>query len=50
MPGPGFYDSNINTIGKNCNKITLGGKYLFKPDSNPAVGTYDPKIISKPKV
>lgn len=31
------------------NKITFGGKHKWKPDDNPAVGSYNPSPI-KPRV
>jgi len=31
--------------------MTIGGKYVWKPDSNPAVGQYDPDLTHvKPKI
>ena len=31
--------------------MTIGGKYKWKADSNPAVGQYDPDLIHvKPKI
>jgi hypothetical protein len=37
-------------FGKSEKRITFGGKYQWKPDSNPAVGQYDPNTCNKPRV
>ena len=37
-PGPGQYDSHLTAMGSDLKGITMGAKYIFKPDSNPAPG------------
>jgi hypothetical protein len=39
-PSPGQYDGH-KEFGYNPNNMTIGGKYKWKPDSNPPVGAYD---------
>jgi hypothetical protein len=42
VPGPGQYDGHLIPFGgDNLNKMTMGSKYIFKADQNPAVGSYD---------
>ena len=41
-PAPGQYDSHLKDFGTNDRKMTLGGKYKWKPDENPAAGQYEP--------
>ena len=42
-PSPGDYQNDLNTFGNLPQKIGMGRKYEFKPDNNPAVGTYEPE-------
>ena len=38
-PGPGAHDGHLTPFGSDVkSNIGMGSKYLFKPDSNPAVG------------
>jgi hypothetical protein len=38
-PSPGQYDAHLTPFGAgNKNRMTIGPKYQFKPDDNPAVG------------
>ena len=39
-PAPGQYDAH-KEFGYSPNNMTIGGKYVWKPDSNPPVGAYD---------
>lgn len=41
-PDGGTYDKHIQPFGTIPQKMTLGGKYKFVPDSNPPPGLYDP--------
>ena len=42
-PGPGAHDGHLTAFGADVTRnITMGSKYEFKADSNPAVGQYDP--------
>jgi hypothetical protein len=41
LPAPGQYDAHLTDFGYNPNNMTIGGKYVWKPDSNPPVGAYD---------
>jgi hypothetical protein len=34
-------DNMLKEFGFNTNNMTIGGKYVWKPDSNPPVGAYD---------
>jgi len=50
---PGAYTKDIITMGKGLNNVTMGSKYEFKADKNPAPGQYDAdKAIeaTKPKL
>ncbi len=50
-PAPGQYDGHLKEFGYSENKMTIGGKYVWKADSNPAVGQYEPDLIHvKPKI
>ena len=41
-PGPGHHDGHLTAFGSDVKmNIGMGSKYEFKPDSNPAVGSYD---------
>jgi hypothetical protein len=40
-PEPGQYDAHLKPFGSDSRKMTLGGKYKWKPDSNPPIGGYD---------
>jgi len=41
-PGPGAHDGHLTAFGADVKaNIGMGSKYVFKPDSNPAVGSYD---------
>jgi hypothetical protein len=42
-PDPGQYDGHIKPFGHTDKALTLGGKYVWKADSNPAPGQYDPE-------
>lgn len=43
MPDAGLYDGHIKAFGsENKSKMTIGGKYKWKPDSNPPPGLYEP--------
>ena len=42
-PDPGQYDGHLVQFGHNDKKMTIGGKYVWNPDSNPAPGQYDPE-------
>jgi hypothetical protein len=42
-PDPGQYDAHLKTFGYNERNMTIGGKYKFVPDSNPAPGQYEPE-------
>lgn len=42
-PSGGEYDKH-KPFGASNNKMTFGGKYKWKPDSNPPPGLYDPNI------
>ena len=42
-PDPGQYDGHIKPFGYNEKNMTIGGKYKFVPDSNPAPGQYEPE-------
>jgi hypothetical protein len=51
-PDPGQYDGHLYDFGHNDKKMTIGGKYKWTPDSNPAPGQYDPEGavgVTKPK-
>ena len=37
-PSPGQYDGHIQPFGTDNRSMTLGGKYQWKADSNPAPG------------
>ena len=41
-PDPGDYQNDLNTFGNLTQKIDMGRRHEFKPDTNPAVGTYEP--------
>jgi len=38
-----MYDAHLKPFGADItqNAVTMGSKYVFKPDSNPPVGGYD---------
>jgi hypothetical protein len=41
-PGPGNYDKHLTKFGADVTaNIGMGSKYEFKPDKNPAVGSYN---------
>ena len=42
-PDGGMYDAHLKPFGADItqNAVTMGSKYVFKPDSNPPVGGYD---------
>ncbi len=40
-PAPGEYDGHLKDFGYNTKNMTIGGKYVWKPDSNPPVGAYN---------
>jgi hypothetical protein len=41
-PGPGHVDGHLTAFGSDVNRnITMGSKYEFKPNSNPAPGQYN---------
>lgn len=40
-PDPGQYDGHLTPFGSDVKKFTMGGKYKWKADQNPALGTYD---------
>jgi hypothetical protein len=42
-PDPGQYDSHLKAFGQNDKNMTIGGKYKWVPDSNPAPGQYEPE-------
>ena len=51
-PDPGQYDSHLTPFGHNEKQMTIGGKYKFVPDSNPAPGQYEPEGavgVTKPR-
>lgn len=37
-PDPGYYDGHIKPFGHSEKNMTMGGKYKFVPDKNPAPG------------
>jgi hypothetical protein len=39
-PDPGQYDGHLKEFGHNDKRMTIGGKYVWVPDSNPAPGQY----------
>jgi hypothetical protein len=42
-PDPGQYDAHLKPFGSDVKgNLGMGRKYVFKPDSNPPVGAYDP--------
>ena len=43
-PEIGEYQNSLSSFGNPTNKIDMGRKYEFKPDNNPAVGSYDADI------
>ena len=43
LPGAGHYDGHLKSIGASIKtNVNMGSKYVFKPDSNPGAGYYDP--------
>ena len=40
-PEPGQYDGHLTKFGADAKKFTIGGKYRWKPDENPPVGSYN---------
>lgn len=38
LPDPGQYDGHLKQFGHSDKKMTIGGKYVWMPDSNPAPG------------
>ena len=42
-PDAGMYDGHIKPFGANDKQMTLGGKYKWSADSNPAPGQYEPE-------
>ena len=40
-PDIGQYDTHWKNLGSNPNKMTIGGKYKWQPDTNPPVGAYN---------
>lgn len=42
-PDPGQYDGHIKPFGANDKSMTIGKKYQWKADSNPAPGQYEPE-------
>ena len=40
--GPGCIDGHLKPFGGGMKRVDFGSKYVFKPDSNPGVGLYDP--------
>ena len=52
LANPGQYDGHLRDFGHSDKKMTIGGKYKWVPDSNPAPGQYDPEGavgVTKPK-
>jgi hypothetical protein len=46
-PDPGQYDRHLTQFATGLNKVDMGAKYTWKPDSNPPVGAYNPDIADK---
>jgi hypothetical protein len=43
LPGAGHYDGHLKSIGASIKtNVNMGSKYVFKADSNPGAGYYDP--------
>ena len=41
-PEPGSYDGHLIPFGQSkMSNVTMGSKYVFKPDRNPPVGAYN---------
>ena len=50
VPGPGYYEGDMNSFGKNTRPITMGTKYRWSPDRNPGPGSYHPdESATKPR-